>query len=140
VVEFLNEQMTAEVIAVEVQQYVGEGLRILVPRVIGQTAGSDSRSTRLRRQPRTGREDYAQAAEQPGHPAGGEQGEHRCKPPTSGPEATESRHTFLSAQIAPCSALAVLGPRPRIARSHPPLRGEAVTSAACFDPVTGFVR
>lgn len=39
VVEFLNEQMSqAEVLAVEVKQYVGEGLRSLVPRLIGQTA------------------------------------------------------------------------------------------------------
>ena len=33
VVEFLNEQMAAEVIAIEVKQYVGpDGLRTLVPR------------------------------------------------------------------------------------------------------------
>jgi hypothetical protein len=39
VVEFPNEQIAAEVIAIEVKQYVGpEGLRTLVPRVIGQTA------------------------------------------------------------------------------------------------------
>ncbi len=40
IVEFLNEQMNpAEVLAVEIKQYVGEGsnLRTLVPRVIGQT-------------------------------------------------------------------------------------------------------
>jgi hypothetical protein len=38
VVEFLNEQMDpAEVLAVEMKQYVGEGLQTLVPRVIGQT-------------------------------------------------------------------------------------------------------
>jgi len=44
VVEFLNEQMAAEVIAIEVKQYVGpEGLRILVPRVIGQTAAAETR-------------------------------------------------------------------------------------------------
>lgn len=46
VVEFLNEQMTAEVIAIEVKQYVGEGLRTLVPRVIGQTAASETRKAR----------------------------------------------------------------------------------------------
>jgi hypothetical protein len=46
VVEFLNEQMTAEVIAIEVKQYVGEGLRTLVPRVIGQTAATETRKTR----------------------------------------------------------------------------------------------
>jgi hypothetical protein len=39
IVEFLNEQMDpAEVLAVEVKQYVGQGVRALVPRVIGQTA------------------------------------------------------------------------------------------------------
>ena len=44
VVEFLNEQMAAEVIAIEVRQYVGpEGLRTLVPRVIGQTAAAETR-------------------------------------------------------------------------------------------------
>ena len=44
VVEFLNEQMTAEVIAIEVKQYVGpDGLRTLVPRVIGQTAAAEAR-------------------------------------------------------------------------------------------------
>jgi hypothetical protein len=44
VVEFLNEQMTAEEIAIEVKQYVGpEGLRTLVPRAIGQTAAAETR-------------------------------------------------------------------------------------------------
>lgn len=39
VVEFLNGQMNpAEVLAVEVKQYVGQGQQALVPRVIGQTA------------------------------------------------------------------------------------------------------
>jgi len=39
VVEFLNEQMDpAEVLAVEVKQYANQGLKALVPRVIGQTA------------------------------------------------------------------------------------------------------
>lgn len=42
VVEFLNDQMRAEVIAIEVKQYVGEGLRTLVPRVIGQTAATQT--------------------------------------------------------------------------------------------------
>jgi len=38
VVEFLNEQMApAEVLALEVRQYVAEGLRAMVPRVFGQT-------------------------------------------------------------------------------------------------------
>jgi hypothetical protein len=39
IVEFLNEQMDpAEVLAVEIRQYVSQGLKTLVPRVIGQTA------------------------------------------------------------------------------------------------------
>jgi hypothetical protein len=39
IVEFLNAQMApAEVLAVEISQYVGRGLRTLVPRVLGQTA------------------------------------------------------------------------------------------------------
>src|SRR5690606_13924175 len=38
VVEFLNEQMDpAEVIAIEVKQYVGTGVKTLVPRVLGQS-------------------------------------------------------------------------------------------------------
>jgi len=38
IVEFLNEQMTpAEVLAIEMKQYAGEGLKTLVPKVIGQT-------------------------------------------------------------------------------------------------------
>lgn len=39
IVEFLNAQMDpAEVLALELQQYVGSGLRTLVPRLLGQTA------------------------------------------------------------------------------------------------------
>ena len=39
IVEFLNAHMDpVEVLAVEIKQYVGEGLRTLVPRVVGQTA------------------------------------------------------------------------------------------------------
>jgi hypothetical protein len=39
IVEFLNSQMDpAEVLALEIKQYVGEGLRTLVPRVLGQSA------------------------------------------------------------------------------------------------------
>lgn len=38
IVEFLNEQMDpAEVIAIEIRQFVGEGVKTLVPRVMGQT-------------------------------------------------------------------------------------------------------
>lgn len=44
VVEFLNGQMSrAEVLAVEVRQYVGPQLRTLVPRVVGQTASAQQR-------------------------------------------------------------------------------------------------
>jgi len=39
IVEFLSAQMDpAEVLALEIKQYVGEGLRTLVPRMVGQTA------------------------------------------------------------------------------------------------------
>ncbi len=39
IVEFLNGQMNpAEVLAVQIKQYVGEGFKTLIPRVIGQTA------------------------------------------------------------------------------------------------------
>ena len=38
VVEFLNQQMSpAEVLAVEIKQYVGQEMKTLVPRVVGQT-------------------------------------------------------------------------------------------------------
>src|SRR5690606_20140233 len=44
IVEFLNQQMTpAEVLAVEVRQYVGKAPRTLVPRLIGQTAQAQQR-------------------------------------------------------------------------------------------------
>ena len=48
VVEFLNEQMDpAEVLAVEVKQYANqEGLKALVPRVIGQTAEAQRKKSR----------------------------------------------------------------------------------------------
>lgn len=39
IVEFLNDQMErAEVLAISIKQYVGEGLKTLVPRIVGQTA------------------------------------------------------------------------------------------------------
>jgi hypothetical protein len=42
VVEFLNGQMDpAEVLAVEIKQFVGQGLKTLVPRVIGQTVEAE---------------------------------------------------------------------------------------------------
>jgi hypothetical protein len=47
IVEFLNGQMNlAEVLAVEVRQFAGEGLRTLVPRVYGRTAQSDDSKDR----------------------------------------------------------------------------------------------
>ena len=50
VVEFLNEQMDpAEVLAVEVKQFVGKGMKTLVPRVIGQTESARSRKASSRR-------------------------------------------------------------------------------------------
>src|SRR5262249_61020293 len=42
IVEFLNGQMDpAEVLAVEIKQFVGHGLKTLVPRVIGQTVEAE---------------------------------------------------------------------------------------------------
>lgn len=44
IVEFLNEQMSpAEVIALELRHYTGQGLRTLVPRVIGRTTAAEGR-------------------------------------------------------------------------------------------------
>jgi hypothetical protein len=46
VIEFLNGQMTAEVLGVEVKQYVAEGVTTLVPRLLGRTAEADARKGR----------------------------------------------------------------------------------------------
>jgi hypothetical protein len=44
IVEFLNRQMSpAEIYAIEVKQYAGQGIRSLVPRVVGITADADIR-------------------------------------------------------------------------------------------------
>jgi hypothetical protein len=44
IIEFLNRQMDpAEVLAVEIRQYVGQGLKTLVPRVMGQTAEAEQK-------------------------------------------------------------------------------------------------
>ena len=52
IVEFLNGQMApAEVIAVEIKQFVGEGIRTLVPRVLGKTAKA-ARKKGGRKQPK----------------------------------------------------------------------------------------
>ncbi len=46
IVEFLNQQMDpAEVLAVEIKQYVGGDLKTLVPRVIGQTVEAQQKKT-----------------------------------------------------------------------------------------------
>jgi hypothetical protein len=46
IVEFLNEQMDpAEVLAVEIRQYVGDGQKTLVPKVIGQTSEAEKRKS-----------------------------------------------------------------------------------------------
>jgi len=46
IVEFLNQQMDpAEVLAVEIKQYVGGNLRTLVPRVIGQTVEAQQKKS-----------------------------------------------------------------------------------------------
>jgi hypothetical protein len=46
VVEFMNEQMDpCEVLAIEVKQFVGEGMKTLVPRVLGQTETARQKKT-----------------------------------------------------------------------------------------------
>jgi hypothetical protein len=46
IIEFLNQQMDpAEVLAVEIRHYTGEGLRTLVPSVVGQTSEAQQRKT-----------------------------------------------------------------------------------------------
>jgi len=53
VVEFLNEQMDpAQVLAVEIRQFVGSGLKTLVPRVIGQTSEAQGRKQASARETR----------------------------------------------------------------------------------------
>ena len=53
VVEFLNQQMDpAEVLAVEVKQYVGQGMKTLVPRVIGQTVEAQQKKSGAARESR----------------------------------------------------------------------------------------
>ncbi|HEU0015453.1 MAG TPA: hypothetical protein VFQ45_17315 [Longimicrobium sp.] len=51
IVEFLNGQMDrTEVLALEIRQYTGEGLRTLVPTVLGHTAGADGHKHRPKKQ------------------------------------------------------------------------------------------
>ncbi len=58
VVEFLNSQMDpAEVLAVEIKQYLGETLKTLVPRVFGQTAEAQQKKSSGRRDARNWDED-----------------------------------------------------------------------------------
>ncbi len=52
VIEFLNGQMSAEVIGIEVRQYVAEGMRTLVPTLVGQTAEAEARKGRSPRRTR----------------------------------------------------------------------------------------
>ena len=53
VVEFLNSQMDpAEVLAIEVKQFVGENLKTLVPRVVGQTESARQKKNVDRGEPR----------------------------------------------------------------------------------------
>jgi len=53
VVEFLNQQMDpAEVLAVEIKQYAGQGMKTLVPRVVGQTAEAQRKKTSSTRETR----------------------------------------------------------------------------------------
>ena len=51
-VEFLDEQMDAEVLAVEVRQFAGDGRRLLVPRMIGQTAAAQGKGALSAASPR----------------------------------------------------------------------------------------
>ncbi|MDB4634114.1 hypothetical protein OAG76_01785 [Rubripirellula sp.] len=49
IIEFLNEQMDpAEVLGVEIKQFVGGGVQSLVPRVIGQTVEAENRKGKKR--------------------------------------------------------------------------------------------
>lgn len=64
IVEFLNEQMDpAEVIAIEVPQFTGQGLKTLVPRVYGQTAKSDAKRLVGGEQPQWNEERFFDALE-----------------------------------------------------------------------------
>lgn len=54
IVEFLNQQMDpAEVLAVEIKQYVGQGLKTLVPRVLGQTSEAQKKKPGAAREDRS---------------------------------------------------------------------------------------
>lgn len=54
-IEFLNEQFTnIEVLGVELRQYVGQGIKALVPRVVGQTEAARDQKERSSPRRRTG--------------------------------------------------------------------------------------
>ena len=64
VVEFLNEQMDpAEVLAIEVRQFVGRGLKTLVPQLFGQTENARGKkaSRGAERAEKIGQEDFLRA-------------------------------------------------------------------------------
>lgn len=51
IIEFLNEQMDpAEVLGVELRQFIGSGIRTIVPRVIGQTVEAQQKKSGARRE------------------------------------------------------------------------------------------
>ena len=59
IVEFLNEHMGPEVLAVEIQPYEGgDGLRTLVPRLIGNTERAQAKKTTRHSGPRMSREEW----------------------------------------------------------------------------------
>ncbi|MDQ3330555.1 MAG: hypothetical protein M3552_07870 [Planctomycetota bacterium] len=59
IVEFLNEQMDpAEVLAVEMRQYVGSGTRSLVPQLIGRTAEAEVRKVASSGKPPTNESEF----------------------------------------------------------------------------------
>lgn len=70
IIEFLNEQMDpAEVLGIEVRQYVGSGATSLVPKLVGRTAASEGRKTVAGGQKRKWDEDsfFRQVRERHGH-------------------------------------------------------------------------
>jgi hypothetical protein len=67
IVEFLNNQMDpAEVLAVEIPQYTGQGFSTFVPRLVGQSAAAQERKSRASSEPKRkwDEESFLVAAEQ----------------------------------------------------------------------------
>lgn len=59
VIEFLNEQMDpAEVIGVEIRQFVGQGLKTLAPRVVGQTETAQRKKQPTSKREAIGEEEF----------------------------------------------------------------------------------